>query len=355
MAQRLRRPRQDRRADAPTGQEVPTSAGQSSGAACRVGEMRPTFIRSRATIVPWRCVAEDTDDQTGESSMATLVPRGFSVRIFLSGGDLDGLKIVEKSNWTGSGLVFPRSLLAEARARPEFQRAGVYVLEGPDEESHLPRVYIGEGDPIGARLDQHAKSKDFWTGAVAFTSKDDTLNKAHVQYLEARLVELANEAKRCELDNGNIPQCPSLSEADTADVEAFLADMLLCFPVLGAAFFEKGAPSPKAQVLKLKAKGIEATGHEASQGFVVRKGSHAVKEEVASILPYLRELRRTLTEKRVLVPEPQGYVLTQDYVFASPSTAAGVLLGRSANGRTEWKTRVGQTLKELQEAEASAG
>jgi hypothetical protein len=38
--------------------------------------------------------------------------------------------------------------------------------------------------------------------------------------------------------------------------------------------------------------------------------------------------------------------------FSSPSTAAAVVLGRSANGRVEWKAADGRTLKEIQEAEA---
>jgi len=45
------------------------------------------------------------------------------------------------------------------------------------------------------------------------------------------------------------------------------------------------------------------------------------------------------------------YQFTQDYSFSSPSTAA--VLGRSANGRIEWKAADGRTLKELQEAEAA--
>lgn len=36
-------------------------------------------------------------------------------------------------------------------------------------------------------------------------------------------------------------------------------------------------------------------------------------------------------------------------MFNAPSTAAGVLLGRSSNGRVEWKDANGQTLKQLQE------
>ena len=144
---------------------------------------------------------------------------GFSVRIFLPSGDPDGLRIVEKSNWTGQGLFFPRSVFADVRQRPELKRTGVYVLWGPGESGQLPRVYVGEGDGVLPRLDQHAKTKDFWTHAAVFSSKDQNLNTAHVQYLESSLVALANEAKRCELDNGNVPQLPSLSEADAADAE----------------------------------------------------------------------------------------------------------------------------------------
>jgi hypothetical protein len=43
--------------------------------------------------------------------------RGFSVNVFLPSGDPDGLKVVEKSNWTGRGLVIPRPMFAESRAR----------------------------------------------------------------------------------------------------------------------------------------------------------------------------------------------------------------------------------------------
>jgi hypothetical protein len=285
--------------------------------------------------------------------MARATP-AFSVRIFLPAGEPEGLRIVEKSNWTGQGLVFPRSLFAEARQRPELKRTGVYVLWGPGESGQLPRAYVGEGDGVLARLDQHAKNKDFWTHAAVFTSKDQNLNKAHVQYLEARLVKLASEAKRCELDNGNVPQLPALSEADAADAEGFLDDMLLCLPVVGVNLFEKArAAAGRGRDLLLKAKGIEARGIDSPEGFVVRAGSSAVKAEVPSILPYLVELRRALVAKGVLVDAGETYRLAQDYTFNSPSTAAGVLLGRSSNGRVDWKDAKGRSLKQIQEEEAS--
>lgn len=57
-------------------------------------------------------------------------------------------------------------------------------------------------------------------------------------------------------------------------------------------------------------------------------------------------------QQGVLVPDAEGYKMAQDYTFNSPSTAAGVLLGRAANGRTEWKDDQGRTLKEIQSFEA---
>ena len=281
---------------------------------------------------------------------------GFSVRIFVPSGQPEGLRMIEKSNWTGQGLVFPRSLFAEVRGREELRRTGVYILWGPGKSEQLPRAYVGEGDVLLPRLDSHARSKDFWTHAVAFTSKDQSLNNAYVQHLEARLVQLAAEAKRCELDNANVPQQPSLSDADMADAELYLADLLLCLPVVGVSFFEKPrAPVEKMHDLFLNAKGIQARGYEEAGGFVVCADSQAVKAEVASIHPYLSALRKALLNQGILEDTGSAYRLVQDYIFSSPSTAAGVLLGRNSNGRTEWKDAQGRALKEIQEAEVGVG
>ncbi len=279
--------------------------------------------------------------------------RGFSLRIFVPDGSPDGLRIVEKSLWTGTGVVCPRALFAQSKVRPEFQRTGVYLLLGPAEESGLQRVYVGEGDPVRPRLEQHAAKKEFWTSAILFSSKDANLNKAHVQYLEARLLQLATEAKRCQLDNLNSPALPSLSEADTAETEGFLDEILLCLPVLGVQVFEKPpVAAVTATLLYLKAKGVSATGYESAQGFVVRAGSQAVAVEVNSIDRYKSELRKALVGKGILESNGTAYQFTENYSFTSPSTAAGVILGSAASGPMAWKTADGVELKKLQEAEA---
>jgi hypothetical protein len=207
----------------------------------------------------------------------------YSIRIFLPGGDPAGLRTIEKSNWTGAGLVIPRTTYADARSRRELKRAGIYILMGPPEESGLPRIYIGEGDPVGPRLDQHASKKDFWISAITFTSKDENLNKAHVQYLEARLVELATKAKRCVLDNGNVPALPSLAEAEAADAEGFLAEIQLCLPLLGLSVFTPAAASPAGKPMQINAKGIAAKGVPTSEGCVVLAGSGGSDWEVQGI------------------------------------------------------------------------
>lgn len=111
----------------------------------------------------------------------------FSIRVFLPSGTPDGIKIVEKSNWVGRAIAGPRSRFDELRTRPEFSKTGVYVLTGQPDPDGLPSVYIGEGDPVADRIISHYKLKDFWSSAVFFINngKDDHLNKAHVQYLEA--------------------------------------------------------------------------------------------------------------------------------------------------------------------------
>jgi hypothetical protein len=55
-----------------------------------------------------------------------------ALRVFVPSGIPEGLRIVEKSSWSGIGFVVPRSQLAEFLARPEAQRPGVYVLLGPE-------------------------------------------------------------------------------------------------------------------------------------------------------------------------------------------------------------------------------
>ena len=281
---------------------------------------------------------------------------GFSVKIFVPAGDPEGIRVIGKSNWSGQGIVFPRSLFTEVRRRrrEELKRPGVYVLWDAGGSEQLPSAYVGEAAVLLPRLNSHmkSKSKDFWTHGVAFISKDQSLNKAHVQYLEARLMKLADEAKRCERVNANMPQMPALSDADKADAELYLADMLLCLPVVGVSFFKKPRGiAEKSRKLSLSSKGIQAYGYEEPGGFVVLADSQAVKNELPSIHTNLSDLRKALLNRGIFKDAGTTHRLVQNYPFTSPSNAAGVLLGRPSNGRNEWKDAEGRSLNEIQAAE----
>ena len=88
--------------------------------------------------------------------------------MFLVDGRPDGLRVVEKSNWSGKGLMCSRTQFPSIRHRSEFDRAGVYVLVG-DEPTAIatPRIYIGAG--FGNRVPsfqrQHVRGVHRETGA----------------------------------------------------------------------------------------------------------------------------------------------------------------------------------------------
>ena len=278
---------------------------------------------------------------------------GFTIRIFAAAAEMEGLRLVEKSNWSGKGVVCPRALLRAARSRNEFAKPAVYILTGPSEDSALTRIYVGEGDPVGPRLDNHAAKKDFWTSLILFCAKDDNLNKAHIQHLEARLVALARKAQRAELDNSNTPELPTLSEAESAEAEGFLAEMLLCLPLIGVQAFEQAESlRSQSEPLELIGKGIRARGYDTAGGFLVKKGSQAVSSVVPSTHQYIRDLRRVLLQQGVFADKGTVWELTKDHQFDSPTAAASALLGKSTNGRIRWKNKLGKTLRELQDATA---
>ena len=62
-------------------------------------------------------------------------------------------------------------------------------------------------------------------------------------------------------------------------------------------------------------------------------------------------LRNNLIAKGILVEFPEYYQFSEDYIFTSPSLAAATVMGRNANGLTEWRLQNGKTLKEYENPE----
>ncbi|HYI02612.1 GIY-YIG nuclease family protein [Hyalangium sp.] len=282
---------------------------------------------------------------------------GRSVRLFLVDGTPQGLRTAEVGMWTGQAMVAPRTELTRLGKREEIQNTGVYVLVGPSEDqSSETAVYVGEADDVWARLTNHASNKDFWTWVVVFVSKDDNLTKAHVRWLEARLVQEIRAAKLVHLMNGNEPGGGRLPEADEADMETFLENVRLLLPVLGLNVFTSVTGNPKSG-LRLRLTWDNATADcIVKEGvFIVQKGSTARKKNVDSLQPSYQNMRKRLTESEVLIPQgPDLLVFTQDFVFESPTAAAVAVAGTSLNGRDMWKVAsTGESYKEWQQRQVA--
>ncbi len=300
-------------------------------------------------------------------------PMGKTIKIYLPNESVSGIRHAEIANWSGQAVACPRSRFQELREWSEMQRPGVYFLFGVDDKTAEESVYIGEAEIVIDRLSSHMSSKDFWTEVVAFTSKDENLTKAHVRYLESRLIAMTKLAGRYRMTNGSFPQLPSLPRSDRDAMEEFLAAAKMLMGALGHKVLEalvsqprivnnpmppcdpglpvfasaKASSMGKVQdslpVFHLRVAGIHARAVRTDEGIVVLEGSVATAETGKSITGSMVAMRQMLLESGALVPSGEKLRLTRDHLFKSPSQAGWVFAGYSINGREYWRLEDGTT------------
>ena len=276
---------------------------------------------------------------------------GKTIKIFLIDGEPNGRMSCELSNWSGKAYKIPRIKIKECTDREDLKSTGVYLLFGKDEESR-DQVYIGEAESILKRLNQQLTQKDFWNEAIVFISKDENLNKAHIKYLENRLHDIAKSANRYKVDNSIIPTQSLISESDRAEMEEFIEYIKMLVNTLGHKVFDEKRDFKSIQKQNIffikSARGADGQGEPTSDGFVVFKNSKAAATIVNSMTPSFIIFRQKLIDEGVLIDKGEYYEFSDDYIFSSPSTAAVMVMGRNANGLTEWKNKNGKTLKEFE-------
>lgn len=275
-----------------------------------------------------------------------------TIKIFLVRGDPKRLRTAELSNWTGKAVAGPRSEFDDIVAREESNGSGIYLLTGTDTESGRPAIYIGEAEIIRDRVKSHL-AKDFWNQILFFVSKDENLTKAHIRYLEGKLIEQAKTAGKSVVINGQNSGA-KLPESDREDMEIFLEKINQLLPVLGVDLL---VPASVAAVgdseqtkLFCEIKNVRAEGRLTPNGFVVLKGSSAVLTERPSAQkwPWAINMRQRLKEEGSIRSEADRLLFTRDVEFSSPSAAAAVIHGGHANGLIAWKALDGRTLKEIE-------
>ena len=275
-----------------------------------------------------------------------------TIKLFLVHGDPKRLRTAELSNWTGKAVAGPRSEFDGVLAREESEKSGVYFLTGTDPESGKSAIYIGEAENIKDRAKSHLE-KDFWNQIIFFVSKDENLTKAHIRYLEGKLIEMARSAGRALVTNSQTSGA-KLPESDREDMEVFLEKINQLLPVLGVDLLVPSASAKMVastkEMLLCEIKGLRAQGHLIPNGFLVLRGSQAVLRERASSqkYPWARNMRQKLREDGLLAEQQDHLVFTSDAEFSSPSAAAAVVQGGHANGLIAWKNSKGKTLKEIE-------
>lgn len=280
----------------------------------------------------------------------TAGAKGRSLELFFIDGKPDGMLTAEVFNWTGHVLMTPRTQISEALKRKEARYTGVYLLFG--EREGEPLAYIGEAEDVSDRIRNHDSRKDWWSTAILVTSAANNLNKAHVKYLEARLIEEARAVGKIALENGNVPSRSGLSEAAQANMEAFLDYILMVLPALRIDSFLKNT-RPASQVadhavvaslapifeLQTPKHSIRATATLENGEFVVQAGSivrRAWESRRWENTGY-GQLYAELVRMGILAEQGANRLFRENYAFKSPSAAAAVVNGRPANGTTEWK------------------
>ncbi len=288
------------------------------------------------------------------------MPAGKTIKLFLLEGDPNGRMTCEVSNWTGKAYRIPRTKVKESIDRSDLKKPGVYFLFGKDEFSK-DLVYVGEAEVVIKRIKEQLVEKEFWNESVAFISKDENLNKAHIKYLENKIHELAIQTQRYKVVNIDTPTASAISESDRAEMEEFLSNIRLLLNTLGHKVLKEIREEPVDRrsentetVFFIKAaRGAEAQGKPTSDGFVVFRNSKAAHQTVPTFPDAAQRLRDKLLQEGVLVVKTGESELTfaQDWLSGSPSTAAMIVMGRTANGRKDWKTVDGVSLRDYEAAD----
>lgn len=269
------------------------------------------------------------------------------------------------ANWTGVAYKIPRTELDKCRDRADLSQSGVYFLFGTSEETEENVVYVGQagvrknGEGILCRLIEHKRNpdKDYWTEAVVFTTSNNSFGPTEISYLENKFCRLAVDAQRYTVKNGNDPTSGNITEEKECELEEFIDYAKIVMGALGYKLFEPLTEKSKVVeleehfeeevILFLKRKSsksgivIEARCKQTNEGFVVLKGS--IIETIDS-----QSIPNTIKERREKAEIDEDGILQEDVLFKSPSYAASFVIGGHVNGLTEWKTKEGISLKELE-------
>lgn len=292
--------------------------------------------------------------------------RSKNINMFLMDGEVTGKIKCTLSNWTGVIYKIPRIQLGDLKSRDEMKQSGIYFLFGRDEDKQKDVTYIGQattrknGEGVLLRIQEHTRDShaDYFNDVIILTTQNNSFGPTEISYLENKFTQLAKEAGRYIVKNGNDPNPGNVTEEKESELDEIVENTLMIIGTLGYRVFvpmtkkvSQDLTDNHSTYLYLKRKTkksnkvIEATCERTTEGFVVLEGSQVEIKDSPYLPASLKEMRQNLIASRVI----QDGVLKEKQLFSSPSYAAAFLLGMQTNGRTDWKDQDGRTLKELEE------
>ncbi len=271
---------------------------------------------------------------------------GKTIQIFLPDGNPRSIKIAEITSRTVQAILIPRSKIDLVFQRDELQNVGIYFLIGNPEEESKPQLYIGEAEDCKVRIKQH-NSKGFWNYAIVIISKTHYFTKTHIKYLESFAYNEAKRIGRYKIENNTIPTQPFVSESMKADLLDNFDTIKILVSTLGYPIFDEVKTANKTEQLYCKSKDANAIGEFTDEGLLVFQNSVCNLKESRTAGTWLINLRKKLLDNGILALENGILVFKSDYLFGSPSAAAGAVLGRRSNGWIDWKYKNGKTLDEV--------
>lgn len=277
------------------------------------------------------------------------------ITMVLRDGTSTGIVECTLDNWDGLCYKIPRTRLKEASSLKGIENNGIYILFGEDEETGNEIAYIGKSTNIISRLNEHKRTKDFWNDALVFLTVNNTINPSDIAFLEYDLCRLAKEinkeTNRYVIENDQNPKEPKLSYADTIKAKRFEEKTIVLISALKYRVFDKYYENKEItinenNILYLTlGNEIYGKGIVTDEGFLVLKGTK-IKQNYSDKIPASLMKRFTIERNS---EDIENYIYKNDHLFKSPSMAGVVIIGRSCNGRAEWKNKNGKSLKELEE------
>lgn len=281
-----------------------------------------------------------------------MTPTPKTIQIFLPQGDPRGIRIAEITTRILQVIEVPRKHLSDFLKMAESNQVAMYFLVGNDEEEGNPEVYIGQTGDLKTRLVQHNQNRESWQRALIVVSRTDSLTQTHAVFLEWYCIDQLRQIGRFKDGNktkGTQPHTPAPLEAECLELYETASTLIatLGFPLF-TPLSSVAAAATEQQLFLCTSSDADGKGYYTGEGFVVLAGSRGRMQSVPSMQKSTRLKARQRVIDSGVMKEVDGMLEFQEnYLFSSPSMAAVVLMGRHANGWTNWKTESGKTLDEI--------